>query len=151
MNPLLASGMNCRELDVGVKSNLSLHLRLLQRLPRHFRLLVWLSPKTTRPPVPLGIAGAPEAIDSQSEFVQFRCQMSHHVATCIYLELIGFIRVILLKRLEAVSFWPVVSILFGGLVVVGLRSSEDSPGWELRAELTGHLPVNNVRLLRIFL
>jgi hypothetical protein len=48
--------------------------------------------------------GAPEAIDSQSEFVQFRCQMSHHVATCIYLELKGFIRIILLKRLEAASY-----------------------------------------------
>jgi hypothetical protein len=64
--------------------------------------------------------GAPEAIDSQSEFVQFRCQMSYHVTTCIYLELIGFIELLLLKRLKVTSFWPVVSILFGGLGVVGL-------------------------------
>jgi hypothetical protein len=54
--------------------------------------------------------------------------MSCHVATCIYLKLIGFIGVILLKRLKAAIFWPVVPILLAVAVVVEQTLSEDSPG-----------------------
>jgi hypothetical protein len=44
--------------------------------------------------------------------------MSCHPASRIYLELIGFIKVILSKGSEAASFWPVVPILLAVVVVV---------------------------------
>jgi hypothetical protein len=59
--------------------------------------------------------------------------MSSHGESHIYLELIGFIGVILLKRSEAASFWPVVPILLAVVVEVEQTLAEDSP----RRKLTG--------------
>ena len=75
--------------------------------------------------------------------------MSCHAVSRIYLELIGFNVDILLKKSEAISFWPVVPILFEGMEVAGLTLSGDSPGRELRAGLTGHLPAKDIDLTPI--
>ena len=74
------------------------------------------------------------AIDSQFEFMQLRCQMSSHAVGRIYLKLISFIEVILLKRSEAASFWPAVPILLAVAVVAEQTLAEDSPGRKLTNE-----------------
>ena len=82
--------------------------------------------------------------------------MSSHAVGRIYLKLISFIEVILLKRSEAASFWPAVPILLAVVAVVELTLSEDSPGRELldEADFCGsyvdHLQAKNA-LLRLLL
>jgi len=68
----------------------------------------------------------------------------------------GFIGIILLKRSEVTSFWPVVSILLAVVVVVEQTLTEDSPGRGLldEADFCGsyvdHLQAKNA-LLRLLL